>query len=102
MHNEAFAKLGLDYCYMCYEVDHENLEKTVEGLKAMKVRGWNVSMPNKTTIVKYLDHLTPVAKMGQAVNTVINDDGVLTGTTTDGVGFIKALKESNLDPIGKK
>lgn len=59
-------------------------------------------MPNKTTIVKYLDHLTPVAKMGQAVNTVINDDGVLTGTTTDGVGFIKALKESNLDPIGKK
>ena len=40
--------------------------------------------------------------MGQAVNTVINDDGVLTGTTTDGVGFIKALKESNLDPIGKK
>lgn len=102
MHNEAFAKLGLDYCYMCYEVNHENLEKTVEGLKAMKVRGWNVSMPNKTTIVKYLDHLTPVAKMGQAVNTVINDDGVLTGTTTDGVGFIKALKESNLDPIGKK
>ena len=75
---------------------------TVEGLKAMKVRGWNVSMPNKTTIVKYLDHLTPVAKMGQAVNTVINDDGVLTGTTTDGVGFIKVLKESNLDPIGKK
>lgn len=102
MHNEAFAKLGLDYCYMCYEVNHENLEKTVEGLKAMKVRGWNVSMPNKTTIVKYLDHLTPVAKMGQAVNTVINDDGVLTGTTTDGVGFIKVLKESNLDPIGKK
>ena len=75
---------------------------TVEGLKAMKVRGWNVSMPNKTTIVKYLDHLTPVAKMGQAVNTVINDDGVLTGITTDGVGFIKVLKESNLDPIGKK
>ena len=102
MHNEVFAKLGLDYCYMCYEVNHENLEKTVEGLKAMKVRGWNVSMPNKTTIVKYLDHLTPVAKMGQAVNTVINDDGVLTGTTTDGVGFIKVLKESNLDPIGKK
>ena len=62
MHNEVFAKLGLDYCYMCFEVDHENLEKTVEGLKAMKVRGWNVSMPNKTTIVKYLDHLTPVAK----------------------------------------
>ena len=102
MHNEVFAKLRLDYCYMCYKVDHENLEKTVEGLKAMKARGWNVSMPNKTTIVKYLDHLTPVAKMGQAVNTVINDDGVLTGTTTDGVGFIKALKESNLDPIGKK
>lgn len=40
--------------------------------------------------------------MGQAVNTVINDDGVLTGITTDGVSFIKVLKENNLDPIGKK
>ena len=74
MHNEAFAKLGLDYCYMCYEVDHEIRRKLQKDLKAMKVRGWNVSMPNKTTIVKQLDHLTPVAKMGQAVNTVINDD----------------------------
>ena len=40
--------------------------------------------------------------MGKAVNTVINDDGVLTGITTDGVSFIKVLKENNLDPIGKK
>ena len=102
MHNEAFAKLGLDYCYMCYEVDHENLEKTVEGLKAMKVRGWNVSMPNKTIIVKYLDHLTPVAKMGQAVNTVINDDGVLTGHITDGVGYMRSLKDAGFDVIDKK
>ena len=102
MHNEVFAKLRLDYCYMCYKVDHENLEKTVEGLKAMKVRGWNVSMPNKTTIVKYLDHLTPVAKMGQAVNTVINDHGVLTGTITDGTGYMTALKDQGIDIIGKK
>ena len=102
MHNEAFRHLGLDYAYLAFEVGNDGLEDAVKGLKAMQARGCNVSMPNKTVIHKYLDKLTPAAELAGAVNTVINDDGVLTGTTTDGVGFIKVLKESNLDPIGKK
>ena len=59
MHNEAFKKLGLDYVYVCFEVDNSTLEDTVKGLRAMKVRGWNVSMPNKGPITKYLDKLSP-------------------------------------------
>ena len=55
MHNEAFAKLGLDYAYLAFEVGTEELEDTIKGFRAMKVRGSNVSMPNKTVVHKYLD-----------------------------------------------
>lgn len=102
MHNEAFAKLGLDYAYLAFEVGNDELEDAVKGFKALGVRGWNVSMPNKTVIAKYLDHLSPAAELCGAVNTVVNDHGVLTGHITDGIGYMRALKDNNIDVIGKK
>lgn len=102
MHNEAFKKLGLDYVYVCFEVDNSTLEDTVKGLRAMKVRGWNVSMPNKGPITRYVDKLTPVSQIVGACNTVVNDNGVLTGTSTDGVGAMMALKAHGVDYIDKK
>lgn len=102
MHNEAFAKLGLDYAYLAFEVDNSTLEDTIKGFRAMKVRGSNVSMPNKTEVCKYLDHLSPAAEMCGAVNTIVNDNGVLTGHITDGVGYMNALKDAGIDVIGKK
>ena len=102
MHNEAFAKLGLDYAYLAFEVDNSTLEDTIKGFRAMKVRGSNVSMPNKTAVIQYLDKLTPAAELSGAVNTIINDDGVLTGHITDGEGFMMAIKDNDIDVIGKK
>lgn len=102
MHNEAFKKLGLDYAYLAFEVDADQLKDAVTGLKALRCRGWNVSMPNKTIIGQYLDHLSPAAELCGAVNTVVNDNGVLTGHITDGVGFMTSLKEQGIDVIGKK
>lgn len=102
MHNEAFAKLGLDYVYLAFEVGNEELEDTIKGFRAMKVRGSNVSMPNKTVVHKYLDKLSPAAELCGAVNTIVNDDGVLTGHITDGVGCMMALKDAGVDVIGKK
>ncbi len=102
MHNEAFKKLGLDYVYVCFEIDNSTLEDTVKGLRAMKVRGWNVSMPNKGPIIQYLDKLTPVSQIVGACNTVVNDGGVLTGTSTDGTGAMDALKAHGIKYIGKK
>ena len=102
MHNEAFAKLGLDYAYLAFEVGNEELEDAVKGLKALKVRGYNVSMPNKTVIGQYLDHLSPAAKLCGAVNTVVNDNGVLTGHITDGIGYMRSLQDAGIDVIGKK
>ena len=102
MHNEAFAKLGLDYAYLAFEVGNEELEDTIKGFRAMKVRGCNVSMPNKTVVHKYLDKLSPAAELCGAVNTVVNDNGVLTGHITDGIGCMMALKDAGVDVIGKK
>lgn len=102
MHNEAFAKLGLDYAYLAFEVGNEELEDTIKGFRAMKVRGSNVSMPNKTVVHKYLDKVSEAAELCGAVNTIVNDNGVLTGHITDGIGYMQALKDANIDVIGKK
>lgn len=102
MHNAAFAKLGLDYAYLAFEVDNDTLEDAVKGLRALKIKGCNVSMPNKTVIHKYLDNISPAAEMCGAVNTVVNNNGVLTGHITDGIGYMMALKDNNIDVIGKK
>lgn len=102
MQNEAFAKLGLDYAYLAFEVDNDTLEDAIIGLRALKMRGSNVSMPNKTVVHKYLDELSPAAEMCGAVNTIVNDNGKLTGHITDGIGYMQALKDNDIDVIGKK
>ncbi|EHJ56934.1 shikimate dehydrogenase [Streptococcus urinalis FB127-CNA-2] len=93
MHNEAFAKLGLDYAYLAFEVGNDELEDAVKGIRALGIRGANVSMPNKQAIIPYLDELSPAAELIGAVNTVVNKDGEghLVGHNTDGVGAVKAL-----------
>lgn len=102
MQNEAFAKMGFDYAYLAFEVDNDNLEDAIRSIRALKMRGSNVSMPNKTVVHKYLDHLSPAAELTGAVNTIVNDDGVLTGHITDGTGFMAALRDNDIDVIGKK
>ena len=74
-----FAYLGLDYAYLAFEVDNSTLEDAVKGLRALKMVGSNVSMPNKTVVGQYLDKLSPAAELCGAVNTIVNEDGVLTG-----------------------
>ena len=93
MHNEAFAYLGLDYAYLAFEVDNSTLEDAVKGLRALKMVGSNVSMPNKTVVGKYLDKLSPAAELVGAVNTIVNKNGVLEGHITDGIGYMASLKD---------
>lgn len=94
MHNLAATKLGLDYAYLCFEIDNDDLEAAVNGLKALKVRGWNVSMPNKIKILDYVDKKSPAVELIGASNTIVNDDGVLTAHNTDGVGAMEALRHN--------
>ena len=102
MHNEAFAQLGLDYAYLAFDVDTDNLKTAVEGLRTLGVRGFNVTMPDKNMMTKLVDKLTPAAQLTGAVNTVINDNGILTGHTTDGIGYMLAAKDAGYDLTGKK
>ena len=60
MHNEAFHLLDLDYTYLCFNVNEENLETAVMGLKTCGIRGFNLTMPNKNKIVELLDELSPL------------------------------------------
>ena len=101
MHNEAFQLLDLDYTYLCFEVNEETLTAAVDGLKACGIRGFNLTMPNKNKIVELLDELSPAARLIGAVNTVVNDDGHLTGYNTDGVGYMQAVKDAGYDITGK-
>lgn len=102
MHNEAAAYLGLDYAYLCFDVDQSNLKEAIESIRALKIRGGNLSMPNKIAAMQYLDKLSLEAQMCGAVNTVVNDGGVLTGYITDGIGYMRSLADNNIDVIGKK
>ena len=101
MHNEAFRLLDLDYTYLCFDVNEDDLETAVMGLKACGIRGFNLTMPNKNKIVEFLDQLSPAARLIGAVNTVVNDHGLLTGYNTDGVGYMQAVKDAGYHIIGK-
>lgn len=102
MHNESFRQLNLDYAYLAFDVGTDKLEVAVAGLKALGVRGFNLTMPDKNLMCSLVDELSPAAKIGGAVNTVVNDNGILKGYTTDGIGFMRSVKESGKDIIGKK
>jgi shikimate dehydrogenase len=102
MHNAAFNELGLDFAYLAFPVKKERLKQAVEGLRALNVRGFNVTMPHKVSIIPMLDSLDPLAEKIGAVNTVVNDNGVLTGYNTDGLGVLKSLQENGVEPKGKK
>ena len=102
MHNEGFRMLNLDYVYLAFEIEKEQLKTAVDGLRALNVRGFNLTMPLKNEICSLCDHLSPVAKITGSVNTVVNDHGILTGYTTDGIGFMRSVKESGFNIIGQK
>lgn len=102
MHNEAFRQLGLNYIYLAFDVKTDNLQTAVEGLRTLNVRGFNLTMPNKNEMCKLCDKLSPAAKISGAVNTVVNDNGILTGYTTDGIGYMQSLKKAGHNIIGKK
>jgi len=103
MHNRAFAHLGMNWVYVPLPVRPDAVEAAVAGLRALGVRGVNVTIPHKTAVISFLDRLTPAAAAIGAVNTIINEDGWLVGDNTDGFGFLQSLREeAEFDPAGSR
>lgn len=102
MHNAAFAALGLDAVYVPFPCPPDALRTAVAGLSAAGVRGFNATVPHKTAVLPLLNEVLPEARAIGAVNTVRIDKGRLTGTNTDGAGFLLSLTHDlALAPAGK-
>ena len=102
IHNAAYRKLGLDYIYLPFNVKKEDLSRAVDGMRALNIRGLNVTIPHKVSLIRLLDKLEPLAEKIGAVNTIINDAGTLTGYNTDGYGALQALLDKGVTPEAKK
>lgn len=91
MHNAAFKKLGMDYVYTAFDVDPNNLKEAIGGARALNIKGFNVTIPHKIEVMKYLAEIDEIASLIGAVNTIDFKD--LKGYNTDGIGAIKAIGE---------
>lgn len=92
MEEAAFAAKGLDYRYLTIRVEKGALKDAMAGVRAMNMRGINLTIPHKVEVLSYLDALSPAAELIGAVNTVVNDSGRLWGENTDGKGFLQSLQ----------
>ena len=102
MHNAAFQTLGLDYTYVPFRVKSLELKKAIEGIRGLNLRGLNVTIPHKVAVMQFLDRIDPLAEKIGAVNTIVNDDGILSGYNTDATGFLQTLHDRNVEPAEKK
>lgn len=97
MYNEAFRLLNLDYVYLCFDTKQADLAALVKSLREMNVFGFNLTMPDKERVLPLLDALSPAAEMIGAVNTVKNENGYLIGHNTDGIGYLRAVRDCGYD-----
>ena len=102
MQNIAFSTMKIDACYVAFPVSSGNLKQAIGGIRALGISGINVTVPHKSSVIPFLDNVTPLAGKIGAVNTISNVDGKLTGTNTDISGFIRSLGALKFKPKKKK
>lgn len=102
MYNYSFEKLGLDYAYMAFDIKETEVKEALDAMRLFQMRGMNVTMPDKTEAAKYMDELSPAARIIGAVNTIVNEDGKLIGYNTDGEGFVNNLRDFGGEVKDKK
>lgn len=102
MHNYSYERLGLDYAYLAFDVKLEETAAAFQALRLMNAKGFNVTMPCKVAAVSCCDQLSQAAELIGAVNTVVNENGVMTGHNTDGMGWVRNCRENGVEVKGKK
>jgi shikimate dehydrogenase len=101
MHNAAFSALKMDARYLAFPVKPEQVQQALEGIRVLNISGINVTVPHKSSVIPYLDEVTPLAQKLGAVNTILNVDGRLSGTNTDISGFVRSLGALKFSPKNK-
>jgi shikimate dehydrogenase len=101
MQNAAFEATALDYCYVPFLVHPSDLQNAVSAIRAINLRGVNITIPHKEKVMPYLDEIHEEGRFIGAVNTVVNDAGKLIGFNTDGRGFMRSLGEAGISPGNK-
>lgn len=102
MHNKLFDNYKINSLYCAFSVEKDNLESSITGVKSLGIKGLNVTIPHKESIMNYLDKISDEALAIGAVNTVKNENGLVSGYNTDVYGFMKSLDENNISYTGKK
>ncbi|BCB04903.1 shikimate dehydrogenase [Bacillus sp. KH172YL63] len=102
MHTSAFRESGVDATYVKFHVKKEDLPQAIEGIKALGIRGVNVTVPHKEQVMELLDEIDPLAEAIGAVNTIVNENGKLTGYNTDGLGYVEGLRNMSKEPLEGK
>ena len=102
IHSAAFRELNLDCSYIAYRIPRGELAQGIEALKKIKISGFNVTIPHKIEMMRYLDITDESSSLIGATNTVVNQDGVLKGYNTDMDGFLRPLKERKIDLSNKR
>ncbi len=102
MHNAAFAADSLDFVYVSLDVDSDALPAAVKGAVALKLRGFNVTMPHKRAMIPLVDELDEEARISGAVNTVVIEGSTLRGYNTDGGGMVMACEEAGIELSGRR
>jgi shikimate dehydrogenase len=90
-HNAGYRALGIDYVYVSFQV--KDIKEAIEDIRRLGIRGASITLPHKTSAIKFLDRIDPLAEEIGALNTIVNDDGILTGYNTDCDGALRALEE---------
>lgn len=96
IHNAAFKELQMDCTYIAYKIAKDELEEGVESLKKINISGFNVTIPHKIEIMKYLDKVSDECSLIGACNTVVNENGSLKGYNTDMDGFLEPIRKKNI------
>ena len=102
IHNAAFRHLGSEDTYIAYKIPAGELSAGIGALKKIKIAGFNVTIPHKIEMMKFLDEMDTTCKVIGAVNTVLNEDGKLKGYNTDMIGFLDPIKKRNLTIKGSQ
>jgi len=101
MQNAAFQEVGIDAVYLAFDVEPGRLAEAMAGARSLGVRGMNVTIPHKESVMRLLDELGGDSAEIGAVNTVVNKGGTLVGYNTDGIGARRALADAGVDIAGK-